>query len=74
MLAKARGMQAPVAISRTSPTALAVELAEAWDMTVIGYARGNQMNVYCGEERVRPDVQASPDGRLRREAYMERTV
>lgn len=55
MLTKARGMGTPVVISRTSPTALAVELAEAWQMTVIGYARGNQMNVYIGEERVRLD-------------------
>ena len=65
MLTKARGMRVPVVISRTSPTALAVELAETWGMTVIGYARGNQMNVYTGEERIRIASPASPDGRLR---------
>lgn len=65
MLTKARGMRAPVVISRTSPTALAVELAEVWGMTVIGYARGNQMNVYAGDERMRLDGQASSDGRVR---------
>jgi len=64
MLTKARGMRVPVVISRTSPTALAVELAETWGMTVIGYARGNQMNVYTGEERIRRLSPASPDGRL----------
>lgn len=65
MLVKARGMRTPIVISRTSPTALAVELAEAWRMTVIGYARGNQMNVYTGDERVRFDEQLSPGGQLR---------
>jgi FdhD protein len=64
MLTKARGMHVPVVISRTSPTALAIELAEAWGMTVIGYARGNQMNVYTGDERIRLDAQPSSDGRL----------
>lgn len=67
MLTKARGMRVPVVVSRTSPTALAVELAAAWDITVIGYARGNQMNVYCGEERVQLDAPASTDGRTQPE-------
>ncbi|MFQ5342391.1 MAG: formate dehydrogenase accessory sulfurtransferase FdhD [Anaerolineae bacterium] len=65
MLTKARGMRVPVVISRTSPTALAVELAETWGMTVIGYARGNQMNVYTGDERIHLDAQPPSDGRLR---------
>ncbi|MFQ5592565.1 MAG: formate dehydrogenase accessory sulfurtransferase FdhD [Anaerolineae bacterium] len=65
MLTKARGMRVPVVISRTSPTALAVELAEAWGMTVIGYARGNRMNVYTGDERIRIDTQPPSEGRLR---------
>lgn len=68
MLTKARGMRAPIVISRTSPTALAVELAQAWGMTVIGYARGSQMNVYAGEERIRLDPRISPDGQVRVDA------
>jgi len=52
MLNKAARMQSPVVVSRTSPTDLAVELAKAWGITVIGYARGEQMHVYSGEERV----------------------
>ena len=58
MLTKARKMEVPVVVSRTSPTALAVALAKAWGMTVIGYARGHQMNVYSGEERICADTPA----------------
>ena len=54
MLNKAARMQVPVLVSRTSPTDLAVEMAKAWDITLIGYARGEQIHVYSGEERVRP--------------------
>jgi len=54
MLNKAARMQAPVLVSRTSPTDLAVELAKAWNITLIGYARGEQIHVYSGEERVVP--------------------
>ena len=52
MLNKAAKMQVPVLVSRTSPTDLAVELARARDITLIGYARGKQMHVYSGQERV----------------------
>ena len=54
MLNKAARMQVPVLVSRTSPTDLAVELAKAWGITLIGYARGEQIHVYSGEERVEP--------------------
>ena len=52
MLNKAAKMQSPVVVSRTSPTDLAVELAKSWGITLIGYARGQQIHVYSGEERV----------------------
>jgi FdhD protein len=52
MLNKAAKMQVPVLVSRTSPTDLAVELAKSWGITLIGYARGEQIHVYSGEERV----------------------
>jgi FdhD protein len=55
MLNKAAKMQVPVLVSRTSPTDLAVDMAKAWGITLIGYARGEQMHVYSGEERVRLD-------------------
>jgi FdhD protein len=52
MLNKAAKMGVPVAISRTSPTSLSVELARAWNITLIGYARGKSFRVYAGAERV----------------------
>jgi len=52
MLNKAAKMQIPMLVSRTSPTDLAVEMAKAWGITLIGYARGEQIHVYSGEERV----------------------
>ena len=39
-------------ISRSAPTNLAVELAGQLNMTLIGFARGNRMNIYTGGERV----------------------
>lgn len=52
MITKAAKMQVPIVVSRTSPTLLALELARAWNITMIGYARGNTMQVYHGMERV----------------------
>jgi FdhD protein len=52
MVTKARKMEAPIVISRTSPTALSVRLARAWNMTLIGYVRGRQLRVYTGPERI----------------------
>ena len=48
MLAKAARMQVPVVATLNSPTHLAVELARAWRITLVGYARGAQMHVYTG--------------------------
>lgn len=52
MLRKAARMEAPVIISRTSPTSLSVEMARNWNITLIGYARGRGFRIYAGEERV----------------------
>jgi len=52
MIAKSARMGAPVAISRTSPTSLSVELAAAWNITMIGYARGSRFRVYSAPQRV----------------------
>ena len=45
-------MEAPIVISRTSPTLLSIHLAKLWNMTLIGYVRGRQMRIYAGAERV----------------------
>lgn len=52
MLTKARAMETPIVVSRTSPTATSVRLAQRWNMTLIGYARAPQLRVYAGAERI----------------------
>jgi len=52
MLAKAARMQAPIVVSRGSPTDRAVALGNELGVTVIGYARGNRLSVFSCEERV----------------------
>jgi FdhD protein len=52
MINKAAKMGIPVIISRTSPTSLSVELGQAWQITIIGYARGKHFRVYSAPERV----------------------
>ena len=55
MITKAAKMQVPIVVSRTSPTYLAVELARVWNIALVGYARGGQMQVYTGMERIIAD-------------------
>ena len=45
-------MQVPVVATLNSPTHVAVELAQEWDITLIGYARGKKMHVYTGWQRL----------------------
>ena len=48
MLGKARRMLVPVVASRTAPTSITVELAEAWNICVIGYVRaGRHARLYA---------------------------
>ena len=49
MLLKAARMGVPVVASRTSPTEMAVGLAEQLGITVIGYLRSDSLNLYAGE-------------------------
>lgn len=46
MLIKAAKRQIPVIVSRSAPTSLAVEMAEKLRITLIGFARGERMNIY----------------------------
>ena len=48
MLLKAARMGVPVIASRTSPTEMAVGLAEQLGITVIGYLRPDGLNLYAG--------------------------
>jgi FdhD protein len=42
----------PVLISRAAPTSLSVEIAGASGLTLIGFARGERMNIYTGRQRI----------------------
>ncbi len=48
MLLKAARMGVPVVASRTSPTEMAVGLAEQLGITVVGYVRSGQPQSLCG--------------------------
>lgn len=52
MLQKAARLQAPILISRTSPSSLSIEMAAQYGITLIGYARRQQFNVYTNPQRV----------------------
>jgi len=54
MLLKAARMGVPLVASRTSPTEMAVALAEQLNITVCGYVRGDSMNVYASGALVLP--------------------
>lgn len=42
----------PVVASRTSPTSLAVDMAQKSGVTVVGFVRGDRFNVYTHAERI----------------------
>lgn len=52
MMQKAVRIGAPILITRTSPTARSIEMAQKWGITLIGYARRDRFNVYSLPERI----------------------
>lgn len=46
ILIKSAKRQVPVIVSRSAPTSLSVDLAEELGITLIGFARGQKMNIY----------------------------
>jgi FdhD protein len=52
MVAKGVRLRVPIIASISSPTSLAVELADALNTTLLGYLRGNTLNVYSHPWRV----------------------
>ena len=63
MLLKAARMGVPLVASRTSPTEMAVALAEQLNITVCGYVRGESLNLYAGHALLLRDevAVAAPD-------------
>jgi FdhD protein len=49
MLLKAARMEVPLVASRTSPTEMAVALAEQLNITVCGYVRPDSLHLYAGD-------------------------
>ena len=52
---KAVRAQVPMLISRAAPTDMAVEIANKYRVTLIGFLRGHQLNIYTNPERVEKD-------------------
>jgi FdhD protein len=52
VLAKAARCRAPILVSRTAPTDRSVEEARRMNLTLVGFARGERMNLYSAPGRV----------------------
>jgi len=52
MVTKARRMAVPLVVSRTAPTSFAVQLAEAWNICLVGYVRRGSFRVYTNPQRL----------------------
>jgi FdhD protein len=54
ILIKAAKMGVPILVSRSTPTDLALDLAERTGITVLGRVRGDGFTIYSGRERIVP--------------------
>lgn len=52
MLTKVARLGVPVVVSRSAPTCLSIDLAEQLGITLVGFARGDSLNVYTHPERI----------------------
>jgi FdhD protein len=55
MLRKGALMGCPIIASRNSPTSMSVAMAEAWNITLVGYVRQGSLRVYAHPERLGGD-------------------
>jgi len=64
LLQKCRVAGAAILCAVSAPSSLAVEVAEHFGMTLIGFLRGNRFNIYSGFERIVTDTPVqSPETR-----------
>lgn len=52
IIQKALSAGVPMIAAISAPSTLAVELAEASGMTLVGFLRDGRMNIYCGQARI----------------------
>ncbi len=52
IVSKAVACKIPILASRSSVTALAVDLAKRFNITLVGFARASRLNVYTGFDRI----------------------
>ncbi|MFC1770316.1 formate dehydrogenase accessory sulfurtransferase FdhD [Candidatus Margulisiibacteriota bacterium] len=52
ILIKCLRLKVPIVVSRSAPTAAVVEMAQKFNITLLGYVRGTKANIYTGEERI----------------------
>jgi FdhD protein len=54
ILQKARMASLPIVCAVSAPSSLAVDFAVENGMTLVGFLRGSEMNIYAGKERITP--------------------
>jgi len=68
ILVKAARSRAPIVISKSAPTDLAVKLAEDSGVTLVGFVRGTRMNIYSNAWRIVTGTRTSETGSRARRA------
>lgn len=69
IIQRAAVAQIPVVVSRAAPTSRAIDLAASVGLTLVGFARGERMNIYTHPQRIArtepPEKQDCHDGHVR---------
>jgi FdhD protein len=52
IVSKCARCRIPLLVSRAAPTSLAITIAQSSGLTLVGFVRGERMNVYTGRQRI----------------------